>query len=452
MNDGHWTAPGKRLSASVPDYDAAMGGNQSSYLRLGVPAASHEQLLLDSLETSFKEKLTPLPGWLEYTDGDRGIATRKSAREVVGEDYALYVEKNSTVEVKLDATTTIGGNETITVGGDETTTITGDATIGIGGKKVETIASHYRLNIGAGTLETYNADPVYKIEFFEQDVLAAGKASWRKRELAHNSSDSYSFGDVESFFGGYKFDAMFGLTNEIFVGGKVNLAIAASLEATMGYAIELGMGLKYSSVKGKDLNVASDHEIKARKTVHLRIKPEHESTDSMRNKVAAGLAAAGGTVVAAALAAGTAGGEVDSEGVAVAPAACLGAASAVFAAGLAASVFLALREKASPKRSTAELQMDKDGVKIAHNSPTGAVNAQASIDHTGLVSLRNRQGSKLELDAEGDVVARAARSVLIQLQPNTTVIQVTRAKFTARTPYFHVNTPRARIAGALTIR
>ncbi len=415
-------SPGTSLVALVPDYDLCKGGNQKSLLRLGAYDPVDEANIFGAAAltswtasdgTIIKDKLgggTPYPGWLEYTDGDRTVVTMGANREAIVGPSDTYIQGNATLEITGTSTTTIVGQKTDNIGG------------------------RYRVNVGtggAGTMEVWNSDPVYFIDFFQQPgLITAGKPAYRKREMGHVAADSYWFGDTETFFGGYKFDAMFGMTNTIFVGGKFDFSVAASLSMSFGYAIELGASLKYSNCLGATIGVANDHEIKGRKTIHLRIKPTHDAAAEMtvRQKFAVA-SAVGGTVIAAALAAGTAAGTVDAEGKAAAPGICLGLGAGVFAAGLAISLILALKEKASPKLSVSEVKMDADGVSIAHKDAAGVVMqsevyAGEGAAGPGLVYMENVHGSLVHLDPNQDVIVQTAKDLYLQTAGRNAAIQL----------------------------
>ncbi|WP_437715849.1 hypothetical protein WMF45_05165 [Sorangium sp. So ce448] len=391
INYVQFSVTGTWLILKTPDYDDATG-TQTSYLRIGASDSTTENALLDTGvqnagDLRAGDPAKTYPGWFEYTDGDRTLVVRGNNRE--------SIEK--------------------------------DETVLIGGNKTDTVAGKYRLNLGAGTLEVYNADPVYRVEFFEQDVLTAGKKSWRKREMGHNSSDTYTFGDTESFFGGYKFDAMFGLTNTVFLGGKVDLSLALALTASMGFTCEFGMGLKYSNVDGKDIKTAGDHELKARKEIHLRIKADHEGVGGGRNLVLAGIAAA--TAVPVAILSGcTAAGTVDSSGVAATPAGCLGTAAGVFAAGLVAAVVVALKDKAGAPVSQAEIKMDKDKVLIQQNNAAGVMQSKLYVgeaaDGPGLVWLENNRNCWLQLKANGNMTLNAGNNLNLQTNDGSAILKL----------------------------
>lgn len=398
-----WKSTDKSLVAVVPDYDHTDPGNQTSLLRLGAYESSEEQPdgkgLLERLGDSdwaksaraALEKNTTThelyAGWLEYTDGDRTVAVKRDNRQAYAGHSHEFIKED----------------------------------------KIESIGGKYRLNIGAGTQEVYNADPIYFVEFKKQEyVLAGGQPTWRKTEMGHNSTDSYTFGDVESFFGGYKLDAMFGLTNNVYVGGKVDVSFAASLAVSVGFEVELCAGVKCSFVKGRDLIVADDVETKARDSIHLRVK---ESSDwTLRRERTAGVVVAGlvGTGAAAVLAGTTAaapthevgGPDASSKGTGSGGiGGMLGGSAAAFALGLAGAVYFALKEKQATKKSQAELKIEGSGIELRHNAADGTTMQSELTLHGQHVRLRDAQGSQLELQAGGNLVATATGHLTLQ---NTT--------------------------------
>lgn len=385
MSD-EWESMGRSLVAVVPDYDAVRANNQKSLLRLGAYEPSEEWNLLQSLPDDVREELQPSPGtnhpgWLEYTDGDRTVVVHGNNRQYIAGSSHQF----------------------------------------IGGTKTETIGGHYRLNIGAGSLALYNADPVYKVEFFEQDVKAAGKKTWRKREMGHVSQDSYSFGDCESFFGGYKFDLVFGLTNGIFVGGKLDIALAIGCSFNFGYSLEFGAALKYSNVAGGDISVATNHEIKAREAIHLRVKTAADPTDLTKKQIGAIVVGTVGVVTAAGLTGGVAAGEVDDDGFASGPMGFLMASGAVFLGSMVASLVLALMDKQSPKISATELKLEQTRAFLSANvGPVSQASLELGVD--GSAKLSNVTQSSIELDNSGLLGVQAGTDLILSNGPSSAMI------------------------------
>ncbi|NUP12384.1 MAG: hypothetical protein HOW73_40585 [Polyangiaceae bacterium] len=406
-DDWRPTSGGRSLVALVPDYDGVVDGDQKSLLRLGAYDATDENSIFGNLDDGWtavsestkkvKDLLQtgtpaqPRPGWLEYTDGDRTRATKGTARDAVQGDYKLYVK--------------------------------GDALMDVGGKWV--------FRIGSGTVETWNADPVYYINFYQQPGLfTAGKPAYRKTEMGHVAADSYWFGDTETFYGGFKFDCTFGLTMAAFVGGKFDVNATLGASFNFGYAFELGAVYKYSNVLGKDMHVADDLESKARKSVHLRVKATADGISAaLRASVKANTGAAvlaGASAVTAAVS--TVIPPVTDSGTAPVVGSLMALSGVGCIAALAWSLVNALKEKAAPKVSATELKMDDSTIVLQQNDVTGAT-MESKIQlgggaAPGLVRLINLPGSYLELQSDQDVVLEAAKDMYLQNVPRTSMIKL----------------------------
>jgi hypothetical protein len=408
-DDWRPTSGGRSLVALVPDYDGVTDGNQKSVLRLGAYDPTDEASIFSALDDGWKavsngdkkvkdlllnKSSQPFPGWLEYTDGDRTVVAKGSVREAIEGDYTLYV----------------GGNVLMDVGGK------------------------WEFRIGSGTVETWNADPVYYIEFFKQEhTLTAGKSSYRKREMGHVSADSYWFGDMETFYAGFKFDATMGLTMAAFLGGKIDVNAALSASFTFGYAIELGAVYKYSNVLGKDMHVADDLESKAHTSLHLRVKA---TADGISKALKASAKANIGAAVVAAVAAGVAGSStaippVTSSGIAPVAITGLSLGGIGFIAALAWSLHNALKENAAPKLSASELKMDATSILLRKSDATGATMESMLEMKTGagpgMTTLENITGSYVQLGSNGHAILEAAQDVVVRNAGGTASIWIQQA-------------------------
>lgn len=166
-------------------------GSKKAYLRMG--ANCSDETITNKDDTSVD--VSADSGWVDYTDGDRLSVTQGQKTEIIN-------------------------------GGD------------------------YDLIINNGDLETANAGHMHSSEF--RKVGQWGDSAmpvWRKTVLDHTCSDSYSFGDAESFFGGFTFDGFAGLATEVKVGGSLSLGVAADVEAHMGSKVSISKGcdISYSS-------------------------------------------------------------------------------------------------------------------------------------------------------------------------------------------------------------
>lgn len=139
------------------------------------------------------------------------------------------------------------------------------------GNKEEVVYGKHRLSISGSGMNLFDAAPIYYL-YYRKDGSISGLDTWRKTEKMHVAADVYSFGDTESFFGGFKFDGMGGLSSSVYVGGKVDVSAAVSLSAKLGFDVALGAETKYEDVHGTSITVADDHDFKARKRIVLRVK------------------------------------------------------------------------------------------------------------------------------------------------------------------------------------
>ena len=221
VDDGD-SASGKRFNIGVPDYKNSAGTtedttNQDSYLRLGKTADwEFQNADLDGFggqdidgNEDVKGDKESLDGWFDYTDGNHVSITKGKRTDVVtGGDYSRIITQ--------------------------------------------------------GGLKTNDPSPVQLDYFREVDNYG-----WRRTTAAFLSSDTYTYGDSEEFFGGYKFDGMLGMSASAFVGGTLNVSasldvdIHAAQTYTIGYenAFEVVDGNKYSFAKEDSLEASKKIEI-----------------------------------------------------------------------------------------------------------------------------------------------------------------------------------------------
>jgi type VI secretion system VgrG family protein len=116
------------------------------------------------------------------------------------------------------------------------------------GKRIDVIdGGDYDLIISSGDLETANAGYMAKSTYRKVGTFA-DQPVWRKTVVDHTCSDSYSYGDSESFFAGFTFEGFAGLATEVKVGG--------SFSATVGLSVEAYAGSKVSCAIGPDISYA----------------------------------------------------------------------------------------------------------------------------------------------------------------------------------------------------
>jgi len=401
----------KWLILKTPDYDETAEGVQTSYFREGAANSSEENDLLgshggtpsaDAAQSTANGVTKTFDGWFEYTDGVRTEVTRGARVEITG--------------------------------GSESTYVVEDQNITVGGKRVDNIGSEYRLNIGSGTLITSNADPVFWMQF-KKGAEAAGASGWRQTVMTHTSTDTYSFGDVESFFGGYKFDGTFGISSSMFVGGKIDLAASVNTAVSLGYNLSYTKSVNLAAVDGKDLKTVGKHDLKARTSVRLRVQGPHPLGDPQWSRVFKSLGALGvgsSLAIISATAGAVKGNTVKTDDGTVSPgaAAGLGLAAIAFGVGLVASVLLALKEQANgavPLEPPTQMKLSMNGAELSQHSAAGVRQAALHVGNTGGVPggapgqiwMANAAQSGLELSPQGRFTASAPNQVLLATTDGT---------------------------------
>ncbi len=362
INDTMQTGPGKSLVAVVPDYKHTTEEDvgKTSLLRLGAYDTEDEKIILGKLHDPWKKTLP---------------------NEAFPDGWLEYTD--------------------------------GDRTVVTQGTKREFIRGISELNI----TDKDDTEPIYKLKYFKQL-----NGVWRKREAGRVTSDSYWFGDTETFFGGFKFDAMFGLGINLFVGGKLDASAGISAKVDLGYALEIGAGLKYS-VCYEAIAVANDHEIKGRKSIHLRIKETGTKMAEMAaNQTTAIAVAVAGCAVAAILAGGAAAIRINDDGTAPATGAMMGAATIPMSVCLAFSVMAALEARTALRKkvkSDAEIEMYKNQIAIRHWEKdvicgeiyAGVINPEDENSPGGMVRLKNHKDCSIELGPDGTTTIQAGKKL-----------------------------------------
>ncbi|MCA9617714.1 MAG: type VI secretion system tip protein VgrG [Myxococcales bacterium] len=150
---------------------------------------------------------------------------------------------------------TDGNRTTITQGTHQSLTV---------GHRTDVILGDYRLIIPKRTNGVYDAD-VYGMRYRQQ----AGH--WRKTEWSHVASDTYSWGDTESFFWGFNFDLSGGVAMSGFLGGKLEGTAALAASFNFGAALEVSAGDKFVYTMGDERKRSTSHLINAENTITMAI-------------------------------------------------------------------------------------------------------------------------------------------------------------------------------------
>lgn len=320
VTDPVTTGEGKWIKVLTPDYDSAESGEQQSYLRLGAIPTGQQGSELGAFESNGNEKAASKlaganrHGWYSYTSGNR-----------------------------LDVTD-------------------GDREVWIGGSN--------RFSIQSGGLGVFDAEPIYGLYFRSTDPDDSN-AAWRKTEWGRQKSDSYWFGDTESWFGGFSFGAFVGLQGSMMLGGNISMSAAVSLSASVGASMSFAKSWNISQTDESSYVVAEDAKTKARNKIVMRVKSSDFDSGTWGNRVTTGLMAIGvGATVIGGVASLTSGmvqasNEVSENGKpdGTTTGFAIGGAALALAGVLAMSGVLAykvIRDRLSKTTDDAWLQMDKN--------------------------------------------------------------------------------------------
>ncbi len=295
-------------------------------------------------------------GWLDYTDGDRVTVTQGSKKEVIN-----------------------GGN--------------------------------YDLIISDGGLMTADA------AFLAFDNFRKVGNDWRRSTAGYLSTDTYTAGDSEEFFAGFKFDGMIGLSTSAFIGGKLDVVGLPfpSVDVKLGTLdVSIGMGWELSYVEGDKLSVAESEKIKARDEIKLYVKSGGDDFVSSSMSKAAAITVGVGAAVAATGAvfgaiAAAARDEPNYEEVGVG--AGIGAATGVYAGAIIAAT-LAHKGMQSSVGHESEIKLTKTNLELIVG--TGAIlpaeAAKLDMKNDGSTRLTNslKDGAEIKITANGSIKAKAA--------------------------------------------
>ncbi len=208
---------------------------------------------------------------------------------------------------------------------------------------------------------------------------------WRRTTAGYLSSDTYTWGDSEEFFGGFKFDGMAGLSTSAFIGGNCDLAIGANVNMQLAYDVNLGMASEFSYVAGSKYSITKDEAIEAREKIELYVE-DSKGTDSMSKTFAAAIGV--GTVVggltgvigAASSALGRSVKKFDGEETAMASS--IGAAAGLYAGAIAASIMAKKKKVSADQRET---QIVLDDKKVTLQAGNGKLDKPSDTKFSSIV-------------------------------------------------------------------
>jgi type VI secretion system VgrG family protein len=331
VDDGD-SASGKRFNIGVPDYRNSAGTtedttNQDSYLRLGKTADWEFQNAdldgfggqdIDGNEDA-KGGKESLDGWFDYTDGNHVSITKGKRTDVVtGGDYSRIITQ--------------------------------------------------------GGLKTNDPSPVQLDYFREVDNYG-----WRRTTAAFLSSDTYTYGDSEEFFGGYKFDGMLGMSASAFVGGTLSVSASLDVDIQAAQTYTIGYENAFEVVDGNKYSFAQEDSLEASKKIEIYVEGNATpSVTALKVASAAYLAAIGTMAVVTPILgdAKTYNGMMGAQ---------LAASGVMYAAAIANCQILkskANTNKSTPLEREAQLVLDYDKVagksKVQINASTGAAPGDGS--------------------------------------------------------------------------
>ncbi|MEM9696361.1 MAG: hypothetical protein AAGA56_27705, partial [Myxococcota bacterium] len=292
------------------------------------------------------------------------------------------------------------------------------------GNREVLIGGANRFIINSGGLGVHDAEPVYFLNFRELP-REAGRRRWRKTEQQRVTSDSYSFGDSESFFFGFNFGLSTGLSVGVDVGGSLSVSGSlASLSASASLInASYSMGLvNYNWSLGGYAASSKAHAITAEEGVTLKVKSK--TPQQIRNKKLAlgvGLATGGLLGLTAGVGAGVAAatleydedGSDETTGGSIAGGAGIAAGTTVAGVLTANAIVNTVLDNIPDPTTDAEIKMRPGGVSLKVGPPIGG--SRVDITPTGISAKSGGEvfleGTTLHLDFD-DVVIRGDLSVV----------------------------------------
>jgi PKD repeat protein len=240
---------GKYLKIETPDYYPSNSTNDYSYIRLGaIPDTASDTNSLEKEGENLKGEKRH--GIYSYTTGYRLEATDLN-REVL-----------------------IGGSNRFTIGGGGLGVMDAEPAYGLWFRPVEDNGWEY--------MDDYED----KSDSQKKDI------HWRKTEWGIQKSDTYYYGDSESFFGGFTFSGFAGLQTSMTLAGSLSTSFAIAMGINVGASIDYTAGINFSVKEGKDFDwTGGTKDIKAKSSVTVRTK-SGTTADLARWVAAAGAAVA----------------------------------------------------------------------------------------------------------------------------------------------------------------
>ncbi len=241
--------------------------------------------------------------------------------------------------------------------------------VSIGGKS--------RISIGAGGLGVWDAGAAWVNNMRPVGSWGGedGLQLWRQTVVSHASSDTYQFGDTESFFAGFTFSGAVGLSTSLHIGGNLDVALAGNVNVAVGANIDFSLAGSYTMSAGPTFEKTDkEHTTSANKKITLQVN-QSDSALVKAAKIGTGAGAAAlaagvtGLIVggaAAAAATGTDDSVSEDKGSTWGSRIGIGAAAAIWGGSIAGAIAHAIATKASSKTTAASvIEMETGKITLA---------------------------------------------------------------------------------------
>ncbi len=282
---------------------------------------------------------------------------------------------------------TDGNRTVITQGSQQTVTV---------GHRTDVVLGDYRLIIPRRTSGVFDAD-VYGMRYRKQG------GNWRKTEWSHVASDTYAWGDTESFFWGTSFALSGGVSAEGFLGGKLEAAVALSASVTLGASVEASIGDRFVYTKGDERTSSNTHLVAAKRTITFAIGEQSWST----GWVTPVFGAAAGVLAVAGAVGSIVSFDEDNPNTSLISSAVLGGL-AIVAGGVVAAKLL-VDDATDPEGYPRMVMNGDDGIKIEASEDNTLL-----LDDNGLlIKIGGDDGCTLQITANGVFLKSKGHAALL---------------------------------------
>jgi len=267
--------------------------------------------------------------------------------------------------------------------------------VSIGGKS--------RISIGAGGLGVWDAGSAW-VNNMRQVGQIGSVGLWRHTVVEHTSSDSYQFGDTESFFAGFTFSGMIGLSTSAYVGGNLGLSIAANVNVGLSANVDINYSSNYEFSGGGSWRQTKKEETTASQKITLQVNPTTGVSYKAGKVAAVAAGAAVVTGVAATAAAGVDDSASDDSASTWGSRIGIGLATGIWAGSLMAA--RASKSKVAPPSSKIELSNNKI---VLSAGPAATSNIEITPDG---IKLSASPTCSIELKSTGEIITKSGTNKL----------------------------------------